>query len=83
MPRSDYMRFLEILQNDNDERFGLSHGKYKPEGDRPEVLQMRVIVGYWNKIFRRDFLNKEKYSLQDRSKLWRRPAFYHNSKSKS
>lgn len=43
MPRTDYMRFLEILRHDNDERFGLSQGEYKPEGDRPEVLQMRVI----------------------------------------
>lgn len=43
MPRADYMRFLDILRSDDDERFGLSQGKYKPEGDRPEVLQMRVI----------------------------------------
>ena len=43
MPRADYMRFLNILRSDDNERFGLSQGKYKPEGDRPEVLQMRVI----------------------------------------
>lgn len=43
MPRPDYMRFLEVLRSDNNERFGLSQGKYKPEGDRPEVLQMRII----------------------------------------
>lgn len=43
MPRADYMRFLSILRSDDNERFGLSQGKYKPEGDRPEVLQMRVI----------------------------------------
>ena len=43
MPRSDYMRLLDILRSDDNERFGLSQGKYKPEGDRPEVLQMRVI----------------------------------------
>ena len=43
MPRSDYMRFLEILKGDCDERYALCQGEYKPEGDRPEVLQMRVI----------------------------------------
>ncbi len=43
MPRADYMRCLSILRSDDNERFGLSQGKYKPEGDRPEVLQMRVI----------------------------------------
>lgn len=44
MPRNDYMKLLIYLQEQNsDERFGLSEGKYKEPGDRPARLQMRII----------------------------------------
>lgn len=43
MPREDYMKLLEILQNTQDERYALSTGDLKPNGDRPEVLQMRIV----------------------------------------
>lgn len=43
MPRNDYMKLLDFLHRNQENRFILSAGKYKPKGDRPEQLQMRVI----------------------------------------
>ncbi|MBQ8907755.1 MAG: LicD family protein [Clostridia bacterium] len=44
MPREDYMKMLDYLQNKNtDERFGSNDGEYRHPGERPSQLQMRVI----------------------------------------
>ena len=43
MPRKDYLKLLDILHKENDQRYVLSYGEYKPKGDRPELFQMRVL----------------------------------------
>ncbi len=44
MPRKDYMLLLEYLRQKGEEgRFVINEGKYKPKGDRPSELQMRIL----------------------------------------
>ncbi len=44
MQRQDYMKLLDYLRTSNpDARFVLNDGPYKPEGDRPAELQMRLL----------------------------------------
>lgn len=44
MLREDYMKLLSYLRDRNsDERFVLNEGPYKPKGDRPAELQMRIL----------------------------------------
>ncbi len=44
MPREDFIKLREYLLTENkNERFILNEGEYKPEGDRPSELQMRIL----------------------------------------
>lgn len=43
MPRKDFMKLIEYLRDNPDDRFVINEGKYKLDGDRPSEFQIKIL----------------------------------------